>query len=235
VTGYQDKTITEPPIFSGRVQGEAYHVESYLQKSTTGSYFPFYRLTPANRQAKRNVILLLDENGKSATIKAGGSADSLARLGYEVIVPDLSGFGELAAGFIKGGDAWVDRVPNNLWYTAILVNNSLLRVRMQELSSLINWINRDNSRINAIAKGILTTDLLHLAVIQRTKIASVLLIDPLLSYQSVVEEANYKTSYVLSGAPGMIARYDISDLVNSLCETMPVLALNPRNGAGAII
>ncbi len=232
VTGYRQEPDTETPFFSGRTQGEAYHVESYLQKSITGSYFPFYRLTPVHPPAKKSIVLLLDENGKDIAIQEGGSADSLAKLGYEVIVPDLTGFGEIAAGYIKGGDSWVDRVPNNLWYTGILVKQSLLGVRMQELSSLINWLSEDNSRIETIAKGILTTDLLHLAVMQSNKIASVLLIDPLVSYQSVIEEANYKTSYVLSGVPGMIAQYDIDDLINSLSDKMRVLLVNPRNGAG---
>ena len=235
VTGYQNNPASEAPFFSGRVQRDAYAVESYLQKSITGSYFPFYRLVPEHLPVKKNVVLLLDENGKAEAIKEGGSADSLARLGYEVIVPDLSGFGEIASGYIKGGDSWVDRVPNNLWYTAILVKQSLLRVRMQELSSLINWISRDKSKIDVITKGILSTDLLHLAVLQNANIASIVLIDPLISYQSVIEEADYKTSYVLSGVPGMIAQYDVADLVDFLSGRVRMLLVNPRNGAGEAI
>ena len=108
-------------IFSGGYQKKNYTVEAYLLKAPT-VYLPVYWLKPTTKAVKNKAILLLDDRGKSEAIKEGGLADSLALEGYQVVVPDLSGFGELANGYIKGGDSYVDKVPLNLWFMGMLVN-----------------------------------------------------------------------------------------------------------------
>ncbi|MGC4234911.1 MAG: acetylxylan esterase [Niabella sp.] len=235
VTGFKNMQPAGTPVFSGRYHRKGYVAESYLLKSITGNYIPVYRLRPLNDKKTINTVLYLDDNGKKEAIKEGGLADSLALRGYEIIAPDLSGFGELATGYIKGGDSWVDKTPLNLWYTGILLDQPLLRVRMQELSFLIDWVSQGHSKIGAFSQGVLSTDLLHIAIMRSKNFSSVILSDPLVSYQSVIEEANYKTRYLLSAAPGMIARYDIGDLINSLSGKVRVLIAKPRNGAGEII
>jgi len=234
LTGFHDLQKHEPPVFCGRYQRKAYAVESYLLKSITGKYFPAYRLRPEQQKIKKNPVLLLDDNGKGEAVKEGSCADSLALLGYDVIVPDLSGFGELSNGYIKGGDALVDNTPLNLWYMAILLKQSLLTVRMYELSSIIDWIGGGNTKIETIAKGVLATDLLHFATIRTKHIASILLIDPPVSYASVVDEADYKAGYLLSAVPGMLSQYDIEDLINFLSGQVHTMLVKPRNGAGII-
>lgn len=235
VIGFKSIPFTGTPVFSGRYHRKGYVVESYLLKSVTGSYVPVYRLRPANGKKPISTVLYLDDNGKKEAIKVGGQADSLALKGYEVVAPDLSGFGELATGYIKAGDAWVDNTPLNLWYTSILLDQSLLLVRMQELSLLIDWICQDDSKIEAYAMGVISTDLLHIATLRSKNFSSIVLSDPLVSYQSLVEEANYKTRYLLSAVPGMIAQYDLGDLVNFLADKMQVRMVRPRNGAGEVI
>ncbi|WP_223815865.1 hypothetical protein [Adhaeribacter rhizoryzae] len=49
------------------------------------------------------VVLLFDERGKASAMQAGELANQLAAKGFEVVLPDLSGIGELGNGFIKGG------------------------------------------------------------------------------------------------------------------------------------
>lgn len=232
LTGFYDLQKQESPVFCGRYQRGSYVVESYLLKSITGSYFPVYRLIPKQQKIRKNPVLLLDDNGKGEAVKEGNYADSLALLGHEVIVPDLSGFGELSTGYIKDGDAWVDKTPLNLWYMAILIKQSLLTVRMHELSSIIYWISKPNTKIETIAKGVLATDLLHIAMIRSKHITSVLLINPPVSYQSVVEEPDYKARYLLSAVPGMLSQYDIEDLIKFLSGRVRTMLVNPRNGAG---
>ena len=149
-----------------------------------------------------------------------------------MVVPDLSGFGELGNGYIKGGDSYVDAIPFNLWYMSILVNQSLLGVRMKELSVLIDWIKANHNEIEGIATGVLTTDLLHIALLRSSDIRSLLLIDPLISFQSVIETRDYRAQYILSSVAGLIKQYDLYHLINAYSQKNRLILLNPRNGAG---
>ncbi|ANH83584.1 hypothetical protein A8C56_23730 [Niabella ginsenosidivorans] len=234
-TGFHKTKTTELPVFSGRYQRKNYFIEAYLVKSPAGYYIPLYRLKPGDSNKKNKAVLLLDDRGKSEAIKDGSMADSLALAGYQVVVPDLSGFGELGNGYIKGGDAYVDGIPLNLWYMGILVNQSLLEIRMKELSVLIDWIKMYSSEIEGVAKGVLTTDLLHIALLRSNDIRSLLLIDPLVSFRSVIETPDYKTQYILSAAAGLIKQYDLYHLINAYSEKNRLVLINPRDGAGKII
>lgn len=231
VTGFTYENNAAPPIFSGRYPRKGYVVEAYLLKTPT-VYLPLYWLKPQKKAGKQKTILLLEDSGKAVAIKEGGLADSLALAGYEVVVPDLSGFGELHNGSIQGGDSNVDKVPLNLWFAGILVNQSMLGIRMKELSYLIDWISQTDAKIAAIGKGVLAADLLHIAAMREHNLKAVLLIDPLLSYQTVVEAEIYKTEYMLSAVPGMLSEYDINNLISILSQRMPLFLVRPRDGAG---
>jgi len=234
-TGFNREKLTETPIFSGRDHRKQYAIESYLIKNPTGYYLPFYWLKPSDVGKKNKIVLLLDDCGKAEAIKEGSLADSLAQTGCQVVVPDLSGFGELGNGYIKAGDAYIDTIPLNLWYMGILINQSLLGIRMKELSVLIDCIKTDDNEIEGIAKGVLTTDLLHIALMRNDDIRTLTLIDPLVSFQSVIETRNYKTQYILSAAAGMIKQYDLYQLINSYSKKNKLILVNPRNGAGKVM
>lgn len=235
VTGFNQPKAAAPLIFFGRDHRKQYVIESYLIKTPAGYYLPFYYLKPFGASEKNKTILLLDDRGKAAAIKEGAMADSMAMAGCEVIVPDLSGFGELGNGYIKGGDSYVDTVPFNLWYMSVLVNQSLLGVRMKELSVLIDWMKTGNHEIEGVASGVLTTDLLHIAFLRSSDIRSLLLINPLISFQSVIETRDYKSQYILSSVPGMIRQYDLYHLINAYSQKNELVLMNPRNGAGAVM
>src|SRR5690606_12585934 len=178
-------------------------------------HLPVYRLVPKTEAVKKKIILLLDDQGKSEAIKEGGTADSLALQGYEVVVPDLSGFGELADGNIKMPDyTYLEKTPVNMWYAGILINESMLGVRLKELSVLLDWIQPSNLPVEGIARGVLTTDLLHIAALRNERMSSLVLIDPLISFQSVVEAPGYQAKYLLSAAYGMVDQYDWYDLMD---------------------
>lgn len=234
VVGFPDVNISPVPAFSGTYNRKNYAIETYLLKSPTG-YLPVYWLKPNTKSNTKKVTLLLDDRGKIEAVKEGGLADSLALGGIEVVVPDLDGFGELSSGYIKSGDAWVDRVPSNLWYTGVLINESLLSVRMKEISVLLDWLKQTHAEVDGIASGVLTVDLLHTAMMRERGFHSLACIDPLISYQSLVEEPAYQTKFIMSGVPGMIGQYDINHLIRFLSTKNSVLLINPRNGAGDLI
>ena len=84
--------------------------------------------------------------------------------------------------------------------------------------------------LTAMACGTLTADLLHAAVINGG-FDQIVLINPLISYRSMVQEKNYHIKYIMSSVPDVIGKYDLPDLVAALapvkiCMANPVNALD---------
>lgn len=235
VTGFAMSTDAKSAVFCGKYQRDGYDVEAYMIKGPSNYYIPFYQFVPRANIKEGKSVLLLDDRGKSEAIKIGAMADSLVHEGYKVVIPDLSGFGELGNGYIKGGDAYVDGISMNLWYTGLLINQSLLGLRLNELSAIVSWMKANHTEIKGVASGVLTTDLLHLAVLQQNDISDILLVDPLISFQSVIQNPNYKAKYILSSVAGMIKQYDLYHLINAYSKNNNLVLINPRNGAGQII
>lgn len=84
--------------------------------------------------------------------------------------------------------------------------------------------------MTAAAVGTLTSDLLHAAVIQNP-FDKLVLVQPLVSYQSIAEERLYKPSFALSAVPGALAEYDLPELVETL-SGKGILLINPVTAAG---
>ena len=233
-TSFHQPTLSESPIFTGRFD-QGYPVEKYLIKTASGYYMPVVWMNARKGNSKHPLVLLLDDQGKAHSLEPGGYADSLALAGYEVVVPDLSGYGELGSGYFNQGDAIIDKTPLNLWYAGILVDRSLLGIRMAEISLLVDWLKEEKKPLMGMASGTLTTDLLHTALVRNKDLQSIVLIDPLESVQSLVEEDNYLPRYLLSTAEGMVEQYDLPQLVQFVAADKPLLRINPRNGAGKVM
>ncbi|MBU1821396.1 MAG: acetylxylan esterase [Bacteroidetes bacterium] len=230
LTGYQKPTAAEP-VFSGRMQRAEYAIEKYMLKGVGNYYLPVLRLKPTKTNGK--TLLLLDEQGKAVAAQRGTLADQLAGQGYEVVIPDLSGYGELGNGYMKGGDAVLEGIPLNVWYAGIQTGKNLVGVRAGEIALLTDFIQKTSASsqsLSAVASGTLTSDLLHAATFANP-FTKIILINPLLSYQSIAETPNYKPKYVLSCVPGALAAYDLPDLVAAL-PARTVLLVNPVNATG---
>jgi len=235
VTGFKTPVAPEAPVFSGRYRQGAYNMEKYLLKTAKGYYIPVLWLKPSENNEQRPAILVLDDEGKTHGIKEGGYADSLARAGYEVVLPDLSGYGEMGSGYFKRGDAMIDQVPLNLWYAGMLVNRSLVGIRMEEISLILDWMKSERKSVVGVASGTLTTDLLHAAFVRQDDFQSLVLINPLESVQSLVAVENYRPQYLLSAADGMLAKYDLPHLLRFFSQEKAVLRINSRNGEGNLM
>ena len=228
LTGYSEPAFSKDFIFSGRLLRENISIEKYLIKGAGSYYIPVLRLSLVGHPTNKT-ILLLDDKGKASAAEKGGLAEQLVQKGYQVIVPDLNGYGELSGG-IKREDA--ADVPMNVWYAGILTHKSLLAVRMEEIKIIVDFINElgPSGTLTGIADGVLSADLLHSAVIDRL-FNQIALINPLLSYRSIVEERFYHPKFILSAPAGVIACYDLPDLVAAfaplrICLLNPVDAIN---------
>ncbi len=228
ITGYEKPTGQGELIFSGRLQRDSYSIEKYLVKGTGNYFLPVLWIKPKRKPSK--TLILLDDRGKEIAAKNGEWADQLAKEGYELIIPDLSGTGELSPGFIKGGDSVIDGVPINLWFTGVLTHKSLVAVRAEEIEILVNLTSEQigpNQPLAVVAQGTLGPDLLHAAVFCN-KINQIVLLNTLSAYQAIIDEKNYKTQFIPSAVAGALPAYDLPLLVDFL-GNRNVLIINPRN------
>lgn len=221
-------------IYSGSILANGYSVEKYLVKTPRGYYLP--TLIFRNDQAaagRGKVALYLDEKGKSA--------DTTMILGLlkkydQVICADLSGTGELREYYNWHGDAFIDKTPVNLWYLALLTGQSLAQYRMAEIDALYRFIGAKapSASVSGLAVGITTTDLLHWTFINRGKLDNIALVNPILSFRSLVEAKDYKPAYLLSAPGGVLASYDLPDLISQFPPEMLRL-INPVNSNGEVL
>jgi len=230
LTGYVEPTKPKDYIFSGRLWRDGYSIEKYLIKGSGNYYIPLLYMIPD--KITRENILLLDENGKISAAEKGKLAEQLVQSGHCVAIPDLIDIGELGGGF-KRGDAIIDGVPLNVWYAGILSKKSPLSIRVEEIKiieSFMKVLNYTSGNIVGVAQGTLTSDLLHSAVIN-VMFKKIVLIEPLISYESIVKEKNYRTKFIMSAVPAVIGQYDLSDLAASIMPT-ELLFVNPVNAFG---
>jgi dienelactone hydrolase len=226
VTGYRQPDGKSNVVFSGRMHRTNYAIEKYLVKGSGDYFIPVLWLKP--QKGTGRVILLLDEEGKSQAAGKEKLADQLASQGYEVVIPDLSGIGELGNGYIQGGDSVIEGIPINLWFSGMLIQKSLVAVRSEEIKILTGFIKESGSAqggITGVALGTVTSDLLHAAFIH-DQFNKVVLIQALISYHAMIEERLYKPKYILSSVPGSLPAYDLPDLAEVL-STKGLLLINP--------
>jgi hypothetical protein len=233
LSGYVAPDLSKDYIFSGRFWRDECSVEKYLIKGPGDYYIPVLRLSSGMDNGK--TVLLLDDKGKASAAAKGGLAEQLAQKGYQVIVPDLNGFGELSGGYTIG-DAIIQGVPLNVWYAGILTYKSPLAVRVEDMKIIVDFIKDPSSAarsLTGIACGVLAQDLLHSAVINN-EFDQIALIHPLFSYQSIVQEKNYLQKFVMSAMPGIIGRYDVPDLVTAICPRK-ICIINPVNSLDQMV
>ncbi len=233
-TGYTPSKNFKEIIFSGRFQRKGYTIEKYLIKSKDDYMLPVLWLKPLQKKTGAKAVLYLNESGKSEAVASGSAAEQLVLAGHDVILPDLSGAGELSKTYMESGDAIIEGVPLNLWYTGLLVDKSLVAVRMEELDCLLNFIQTKTENkvpVSAVATGTLTSDLAHYATLYSQKIDKIILANPLVSYQSIINEINYVTRFIPSTVAGAIASYDLPDLYHNLAQKHPLMLISPVNAS----
>ena len=232
LTGYCEPELPKEYLFSGRMWRDSCSIEKYLVKGTGDYYIPVLRLSSGKHTGK--VVLLLDDQGKASAAAKGGIAEKLVEKGYQVIMPDLNGIGELGDGY-KGGDARIMGVPLNIWYGGILTHKFPLAIRVEEIKIIVDFIKELGTfgTLTGIACGTLTADLLHAVVINR-EFNQIVLINPLISYQSIVQERNYHPKFVMSAPAGVMGQYDLPDLVTAIAPFKTGI-LNPVNALDQMV
>lgn len=220
-------------VFSGRYAREEYVLEKYLIPGSGDYMLPAVLFMPVEK-SKNEIVLLIDNQGmEHAAKKDSLLVHSMLRQGYSVLLFDVTGIGSLGPGYLKG-DAYIDNTSFNQWFAGILTDKSIVGMRAEDILRIVNFIKTDFAEvetISAIASGASGSELLHAAVFNEA-IQKVCLIQPFISFSDIAMSHEYSPAFIPSTVAGAIEKYDLSDLMASLCPRK-VLIINPLASDGS--
>jgi len=227
LSGYRPSSESPSPVFTGRLQRDGYAIEKFFIRGEGEYVIPYLFVIPA--QANGRTILYLHPEGKNMEATTGGEIEWLVRQGFTVLAPDLVGSGEVGTGNFKG-DAYIAGVSHNIWYAGLLIGRSITGVRAADIARLVKVIQQQspNAGILGIARGAMAPILLHAAAFL-PQIERIALVQPLISYKSLVQSHMYYSAFIPVAVAGSLAAYDLPDLAASLAPRN-LLIVNPVNG-----
>jgi len=100
LTGYQEPSGNDLPVFTGRIKKEKYTIEKYFIKGEGNYVIPYLLFKPSTWNNK--VMLYLNPSGKSAEAGPGGEIERFVMQGFSVLAPDMLGYGETGPGIFTG-------------------------------------------------------------------------------------------------------------------------------------
>jgi hypothetical protein len=163
---------------------------------------------------KHPAVIYVRPDGKTVQAGEGGEMERLVKKGFIVFAPDLVGIGETGPGVFKG-DAYIDSVSYNVWFAAILIGRSIVGVRAGDIARLVRYLESredvDYKDISIIAYREMCPVALHAAAFE-DGISKVALIEPLISYRSIVMNRYYDPGLLHATVAGALTVYDLPDL-----------------------
>ncbi|HEY3128251.1 MAG TPA: alpha/beta hydrolase family protein, partial [Acidobacteriota bacterium] len=167
-------------------------------------------------------LICLYPQGKSSGAAAGGEMEWFVKQGYAVLSPDLSGTGELGV-----ADLYVA-------YLGVQIGRSIAALRAGDIIRCVKFLKSrpdiDSTAITVVAHGGTSVPLLHAALFEDS-IARLALIDPLISFQSVVMNRFYGVDFA-DCVPNALKAYDLADLEAAVAPRH-LLIVNARNQLGS--
>jgi Acetyl xylan esterase (AXE1) len=232
LSGYNGPVTANAPVFSGRIIRDGYVIEKFFVRGEGEYVIPYLIFRPDS--AGNRYMLYLHPSGKSTEASIGGEIERFVKTGFTVVAPDLPGTGELRPDNYKG-DAYFDGISHNIWYLSMLIGRSITGIQAGDLARLALLIRNENSEasISGFARGEMTPVLLHAAAITKL-FGSIILIEPLCSYSSLVMNHYYKHNYIPVAVPGALTEYDLPDLAASLSPSRLIIA-GMKDGSGKTV
>lgn len=221
-SGFRSPSYEDQPVFAGRYQREDYNVEKYFIKGEGDYFVPYLLLVP--EKANDKAVIYLHPSGKATEANIGGEMELFVKNGFTVLAPDLIGQGELGPGVFKG-DAYIENVSYNVWYTAMLIGRSIVGIQAADVIKLSELLLVQGSvnEVYGVARKENCPILMHAAAFSKS-ISRVALIEPYSSYTSIVENRFYKPSFVHSIVPGALKAYDLPDITAAIAPGKLLIA-----------
>jgi dipeptidyl aminopeptidase/acylaminoacyl peptidase len=222
LSGYKEPSEVQEPVFTGRLQKEAFVIEKYFVKGEGDYVIPYLLMIPDKTNNK--ALIYLHPAGKSVEASAGGEIEWFVTNGFTVLAPDLIGIGEMGPGLFKG-DAILNGVPYNIWYTSMIIGRSIAGIRAGDVARLAMLLKKRNgaTEILGLARKEMSPVLLHAAAFNQA-ISRIALIEPYSSYRSLVTSQFYYSPFVLDIVPGALTAYDLPDLAATLAPRRLMMA-----------
>ena len=201
ISGYRNPEKSPPTVFRGRYQREGYSIEKHVLLGEGSLPAPFLLLVP-NQSTKHPGLIYLHPTGKSVEAKIKGEMEWFVNRGFAVLAPDLPGVGETGT------------VDDSVAFLGVQTKQSVVGLRATEIVRAVRYLKSrtdiDPDRIAAVARAGLNVPLLHAAAFE-SSIQKIALIDPLISYESVVMNRFYNvpSADIVSNA---LTAYDLPDL-----------------------
>jgi cephalosporin-C deacetylase-like acetyl esterase len=229
LSGYHQPEQTEEPVFTGRFQKEGYVIEKYFVKGEGNYMIPYLLFRPDHPNHK--AVIYIDPSGKAAESGTGGDMEWFVTNGFTVLAPDMLGVGEMGPGVFRG-DSYIKGVSYNVWFLSMLIGRSIVGIQAADVVRLVSLLKNQNKieEVYGIAKKEMSPVLLHAAAFD-SSITRVALMEPYLSYRSIVDNRFYCPSYIHSAVPGALTAYDLPDLAGSLAPRKLTI-IDVKDGAG---
>ena len=222
LSGYREPSENDVPVFSGRYQKEGYVIEKYFVKGEGNYIIPYLLMIPSDPGTR--ALIYLHPSGKAAEASEGGEMEWFVRHGFTVLAPDMIGIGEMGPGVFQG-DAYIEGGSHNLWYASMLIGRSIAGIRASDVVKLSHLLNRSGkiTEIYGVSRKEMAPVLLHAAAFEPA-IIRIALIEPYSSYQSIVMNHFYNSSFISGVVPGALKAYDLPDLAASLAPRKLMMA-----------
>jgi hypothetical protein len=234
LSGYREPRGLEKPVFTGAVQREGYIIKKYFMAGEGDYPVPYLLMIPD--ECTHRALLYLHPDGKAAEGFPDGEIESFVKLGFTVLAPDLIGTGEVGPGDWQGGSYFRHAFNKNLnyqiWYASILTGRSIVGIRAADVNRLVDVIRETiiPDEIYALARNEMCPVLLHAAAFNPV-IERIALVEPLVSYRSIVENRLYCPGFIDNTVAGSLRHYDLPDLAASLAPR-DLLMANIMDGTG---
>jgi len=210
-------------VMTGRYSDTVIIEKRFIEGS--GDYpIPFVVMIP-ERVEKNAVVLYLDPEGK-AVPATREYVEAFLNCSHIVVIPDLINTGEVGPTEFMG-DATMEGISSNTWYLSIQNAVSIVGLRAADVNRLAAYLHlRFPERpIAGAARGHFNAVLLH-AGVQNPHIKATVLLDPLISYRSLVMNRFYRVETIYAAPGGVLRAYDLPDLAACLAPR-PLLMVNP--------
>ena len=244
LSGYVKPDKLEDVVYRGRYNLGSYSIERWFIKGERNYPIPFLLYLP--KKISGALILYLNDEGKSKKDTSytelkeelREDIDWFVKKGHPVIAADLIGSGELKQSSKGDISYWKYGAFNYAnFFASVQLGKSFVGIQAGDIQRLIKFIKQDsrinNSEIYAIAKGeLLCTSLLHAAAFEN-EFSKIALINPLISYKSIVMNKYYRLSTLMPLVPKALTAYDLPDLEAALVPNK-LLLVNIKNQMGKL-
>lgn len=223
----------DEPFINGKYQREGYTVGKYAIRGEGYYPVPFLLFVPDDTLKKHRALIYLNPKGKAADANPGGEIEKLVRRGYIVAATDVIGIGETANTAARG-------ITDG--YTAVMIGRSVVAIQAGDIVRMARYLrsrsDTDPGKVGAFAIGKTCIPLIHAAAFDPS-IYSITLLDPLVSFRSVVMNSHYRIGLTPReggnywhpheidfswGVGGALQAYDLPDLLGSIAPRKVMMA-----------